>query len=157
MKRKTAHITAENNPEVTVVPATEELGGATKTEVVPESVAATEALHETETLEATAMQKVEASSSEETMASEPAAPSAAAKILPALGESLGKAVYGTFYYASYGIVFGTLMVTRLLPMNNLVGRAIKQGAGDAVDALQTPVEADVAASAMEEGASVLHA
>lgn len=157
MKRKTAHSTIETNPEVTAAPAAGEGVGTTGAEAVTEAFAASEGLQAAESGEVNAMQTVEASCAEETVTAEPAAESSSAKILPALGKSFGKAIYGTFYFASYGAVFGTLMVARLLPMNNLVGRAIKEGARDAMDALQASAEADATAATMEDEGAVLNA
>jgi len=68
------------------------------------------------------------------------------QILPAIGASASKAVYGTFYYASYGVVFSALTVAHVIPMNNIMGRAIKDGAADAKQA----VEKSEAASAVQE-------
>lgn len=71
---------------------------------------------------------------------EPAAsaesPSVLSQLLPTVGESVSKVVYGSFYYASYGVVFGALTLARLIPMDNVMGRAIKDGAADARQALE---------------------
>ena len=41
--------------------------------------------------------------------------SGTAVILPALGESISKAVYGGCYHAAYYVTFGALAITRLNP------------------------------------------
>lgn len=53
---------------------------------------------------------------------------AAAGILPAMGAMVRKGVYNGFYYGSYGVVFGALVVSRLVPSNNAVGQGIHDGA-----------------------------
>ncbi len=63
-------------------------------------------------------------------------PSFISQVLPAIGGSISKAVYGTCYYASYGVVFGALTVAHLIPMNNIMGRAIRDGAADAQQAVE---------------------
>lgn len=52
----------------------------------------------------------------------------AADILPALGAMARKGVYNGFYLGSYGVVFGTLLVSRFVPSNNAVGQGIHDGA-----------------------------
>lgn len=53
---------------------------------------------------------------------------AVAGILPAMGTMVRKSVYGGFYYGSYGVVFGALVVSRLIPSNNAIGEGIRDGA-----------------------------
>lgn len=57
-----------------------------------------------------------------------------------LGAYMQKAVFSTCYYASYGVVYGALSVARAVPMDNLVGRAIKAGAADARSDLERQPE-----------------
>jgi hypothetical protein len=40
---------------------------------------------------------------------------------------IGKAVYTSVYYASYGIVFGALVVSSFIPGRNFLGKAINDG------------------------------
>jgi len=53
---------------------------------------------------------------------------AVAGILPAMGTMVRKSVYSGFYYGSYGVVFGALVVSRLIPSNNAIGEGIRDGA-----------------------------
>lgn len=52
-------------------------------------------------------------------------------VIPALGRAVSKAVYGTFYYASYGIVFTAVTVAHWIPVNNPMGRGVRDGAAAA--------------------------
>ena len=105
---------------------------ATEANVTPASEQATSAVIETEVKS----ERVETGEG----------PSFIAQVLPAIGGSISKAVYGTFYYASYGVVFSALTVARLTPMNNVMGRAIKDGAADAKQAVE---KSEAASSAQE--------
>jgi hypothetical protein len=53
---------------------------------------------------------------------------AVGEVIPGVGRIVRKAVYGTAYGASYGVVFAALSVARLVPTNNFVGQAFKDGA-----------------------------
>lgn len=53
---------------------------------------------------------------------------AAAEVLPAFGKWVSESVYGVFYYASFGVVFGALTVARIVPANNLIVNALRDGA-----------------------------
>ncbi len=44
---------------------------------------------------------------------------------------VGRAVYNTVYCVSYGVVFGALMIGKLIPGSGLVGRALRDGADSA--------------------------
>jgi len=52
-------------------------------------------------------------------------------IVPAIGRAISKAVYGTFYYASYGIVLTAVTVAQSIPADNAMGRGVKDGAAAA--------------------------
>ena len=52
-------------------------------------------------------------------------------IIPAIGRAVSKAVYGTFYYASYGIVLTAVTVAHWIPADNAMGRGVKDGAAAA--------------------------
>lgn len=69
------------------------------------------------------------------------AKAAAAELLPNLGKLVSKSVYGTFYYASYGVVFGALTVAHLIPTNNLMGAGLRDGAAAARRAFDQQQEA----------------
>lgn len=73
---------------------------------------------------------------------------AAAGFFPAVGKALHKGVYNTFYYATYGVVFGTLVVGRLIPSNNAMG----EGVHDGFEAARKAVEARERAAAAAEAA-----
>ncbi len=45
-----------------------------------------------------------------------------------LGTGLSKAIYSGFYYLSYGAVFGALMIAKLAPTDNIMGKGLKDGA-----------------------------
>lgn len=62
---------------------------------------------------------------------------AAAGILPAMGAMVRKSVYSGFYYGSYGVVFGALVVSRLVPSNNAIGDGIRDGAVAAREDFET--------------------
>ncbi len=135
MKRKSA----QANPEVPVEAVSKEAAVAAEAKPAPTIAETSEASVQVEVSEQTAMQMaelpaVEAVESETAVAS--AAPSVA-DVLPVLGKHLGKAVYGILYYASYGVVFTALTAARIVPMNNLAGRAIKEGALAAKNALKS--------------------
>ncbi len=76
------------------------------------------------------------------------AKAAAEQFVPGVGRLLARSVYGTFYYASYGVVFSALTIAHLVPTNNLVGNAIKDGAKAAQQAMAAREEAGLEA---EEG------
>lgn len=59
----------------------------------------------------------------------------ALELAPAVGESVSRAVYATCYYASYGVVFPTVFVASLLPLNNAVGYGLVDGAAAAKEAV----------------------
>ncbi len=51
-------------------------------------------------------------------------------LVPALGP-LGKAVYGTVYCVSYGVMFGVILLGACIPGSALIGRAWQDGSGAA--------------------------
>lgn len=55
---------------------------------------------------------------------------------------LGKAVYGTVYCLSYGVVFGALIIGSLIPGSALIGRALQEGAEAASKDFKRPKQAD---------------
>ncbi|MFO0867728.1 MAG: hypothetical protein U0935_02160 [Pirellulales bacterium] len=59
----------------------------------------------------------------------------AQQLAPAVGESLSKAVYATCYYLSYGVVFPTVFVASLVPLDNAVGYGMIDGANAAKEAV----------------------
>ena len=157
MKRKSA----QTNPETPLETVIEETAAASEAEEPASTAAEThEASVQAEITEQSAMQLVADPCSAETVESEAAAATAApssAEVLPVIGKYLGKAVYGTFYCASYGVVFTALIVARIVPMNNLIGCAIKEGALAAENALKTSEQPAVSEETMPDESVVLNA
>ena len=58
---------------------------------------------------------------------------AATQAMPALHSALAKTVYTTSYYASFGVVFTAVTLSRLLPPDNAVAFGIRDGAMAAQD------------------------
>jgi hypothetical protein len=56
----------------------------------------------------------------------------ASEVLPAVGKFLSKAVYGTCYYASYGVTFGALAVAKAIPADSAMSRGFHDGADSAM-------------------------
>lgn len=134
MKRKSSQTSPADLPEPPLTSAAEESAVVTELKDAVETIEAVantaqEAVQEEV---GNVMQKVEEVTAETVEQAE----KAAARFLPAARKAVGKAVYGTFYYASFGVVFSALMVSHLVPMDNLMGRAIKDGASAARDAVQ---------------------
>ena len=77
------------------------------------------------------------------------AANAASRIVPNVAKYLSKGVYGACYYTTFGVVFGALTVSKLLPSNGAAVHGIEDGARDARKAVETghPVEAQPQASA----------
>lgn len=98
-----------------------------------------ESAEETQAAEGTLMTMEEAEGVESM--SEDAAPRVSLRdILPAVGQHLGKAAYGVVYYTTYGVVYSALSVARVVPVDNVVGRAIKEGAMAATAAVKLAEE-----------------
>ena len=57
-----------------------------------------------------------------------AAQEAVADFLPAVGKNLRTLVYNGFYYASFGVTFSALTVASLVPTDNVMGKALADGA-----------------------------
>jgi hypothetical protein len=60
---------------------------------------------------------------------------AASDFLPIAGRALSKTVYSTCYYASYGVVFPTMLVVGIFPKNNPVYYGLADGGRAAKDAV----------------------
>ncbi len=54
--------------------------------------------------------------------------SAFAEFVPELGSIVHKSVYSGFYYLSYCVVFGSLMIASLLPEHNAMEEGVRDGA-----------------------------
>ena len=59
---------------------------------------------------------------------------AASRAAPAVGSALAKTVYVAAYYASYGVVFAAVTVSRMMPSENALAHGIRDGAAAARDA-----------------------
>lgn len=62
--------------------------------------------------------------------------SAASNVIPALGKAVRKTVYSGFYYATYGVVFSSLVIASMLPSDNAMGEGIHDGTEAARRAFQ---------------------
>jgi hypothetical protein len=78
---------------------------------------------------------------------------AAADFIPAVGSLIHKGVYNGFYYLTYGVVFGSLVVGSLIPSDNAMGEGVRDGIKAARKAFDEREKAARAAEAapMEEG------
>lgn len=65
---------------------------------------------------------------------------------PAAGV-VGRAVYGTVFYVSYGVVFSVLLVGKLIPGSGLIGRGLRDGAAAAQSDFERPAPAEAPGSA----------
>ena len=65
---------------------------------------------------------------------------------------MSKSIYATCYYLSYGVVFPTLLVASVIPMNNPIGHGITDGAAAAKDAVQHLKDRRAAAKAASQDA-----
>ena len=72
---------------------------------------------------------------------------AAANFLPEVGKVLHTGVYNSFYWLTYGVVFGALVVGRLIPSDNAMGEGVRDGFEAAKKAFEEREEA----AAREEG------
>ena len=59
---------------------------------------------------------------------------AASQAIPAVRSAFAQGVYVVTYYASFGVVFAALAVSRVTPMENAFGYGIRDGAAAAHDA-----------------------
>jgi len=63
-----------------------------------------------------------------------AAQEAVANFWPAVGRNLRKFVYNGCYYVSFGVTFSALTVANLVPTDNIMGKALADGAEAAKEA-----------------------
>ena len=63
-----------------------------------------------------------------------AAREAVANFWPAVGRNLRKQVYDGCYYVSFGVTFSALTVANLVPTDNIMGKALADGAEAAKEA-----------------------
>ncbi|MCU0733951.1 MAG: hypothetical protein MUF20_00310 [Methylotetracoccus sp.] len=57
--------------------------------------------------------------------------SAASNVLPEAGKLVRKVVYKGFYYATYGVVYSSMVVGSLIPSHSAVGEGLHDGAAAA--------------------------
>jgi hypothetical protein len=61
---------------------------------------------------------------------------AAADIWPAIGEVVSRTVYGTCYYAAYGVTFGALTLASMVPRGTAVEKGLHDGSEAAREAFE---------------------
>ncbi len=76
---------------------------------------------------------------------------AAAGFIPAVGNFLHKGIYNGFYYLTYGVVFGSLVVGSIIPSNSAVSEGMRDGAQAAKRAFEHGGETAAEAGPAEEG------
>lgn len=138
--------TPETTPEIPVE----------STETVEAMEASSDVVQERTVITETALERTaepEASLAEAIREGAGDAREAAAGFFPTIGKALHKGVYNTFYYATYGVVFGALVVGRLIPSNNAMGEGVHDGFEAAKKAVEEREHAAAAAEAapLDEG------
>jgi hypothetical protein len=80
----------------------------------------------------------------------------AAEVLPAVGELASKTLYGTCYYAAFGVTFAALTIARLIPTDSPVAHGLHDGAEEAAKQVEARAaqEARMAAGAAGEGSGL---
>jgi hypothetical protein len=61
---------------------------------------------------------------------------AAGRLLPAVGAYLNKGIYGTSYYAAYGVVLAAVAIGRSIPMPAPLARGLHEGTEAAIDSYE---------------------
>ena len=69
---------------------------------------------------------------------------AAGQFIPAAENFFSKGVYEVGYYSSFGVVFGALMLARLIPLPNPLALGVHDGAEAAMSSSETSQHADQA-------------
>ena len=77
----------------------------------------------------------------------------AAEVLPVVGEFASKTLYGTCYYAAFGVTFAALMIAKMIPPSSPVAKGLHDGAEAAAKEVEVYAEqqARMAAAAAGEG------
>jgi hypothetical protein len=75
---------------------------------------------------------------------------AAADIWPAVGRVWSRTLYGTCYYAAYGVTFGALAAASLVPEGSLLEKGFHEGAEAAREAFHERKEATATVATAEE-------
>jgi hypothetical protein len=58
---------------------------------------------------------------------------AVGRLLPAVGEYINRGIYGTSYYAAYGVVLAAVAISRSIPLPGPLARGLHEGAEAAID------------------------
>ena len=74
------------------------------------------------------------------------------KFMPVASRVVSKTVYASCYYASYGVVFPSLVVASVVPKNNILVYGLNDGAKAAKDAVQSLRERRSAMKELSENA-----
>lgn len=80
------------------------------------------------------------------------AQAAGAGVIPTVGHWIHQGVYSSFYYVTYGVVFGALLIGSWIPSNNAMGDGVRDGARDGAQAARSMFEGGLRSVDMEEGA-----
>lgn len=81
----------------------------------------------------------------------------AAEVLPAVGKLASKTLYGTCYYAAFGVTFAALTIAKLIPTDSPVAHGLHDGAEAAAKEVEAHAEQQArmaAAAAGESGVPV---
>jgi hypothetical protein len=80
----------------------------------------------------------------------------AEEALPAVGELVAKTLYGTCYYAAFGVTFAALTITRLIPTDSPVAHGLHDGTAAATRQFEAHAaqQARMAAAATGESSGV---
>jgi hypothetical protein len=76
------------------------------------------------------------------------AQAAGAGVIPTVGHWIHQGVYSSFYYVTYGVVFGALLIGSWIPSNNAMGDGVRDGA----KAARSAFEGGLRSMSPEEGA-----
>jgi|GEM_PF-5454081 len=72
-----------------------------------------------------------------------AAQTAVANIVPTVGKGMQQALYNGVYVVSYGVTFGALVVSSLVPSNSFVSQALNDGSSAAKETFKKRKESQV--------------
>jgi hypothetical protein len=77
----------------------------------------------------------------------------AAEALPAVGDLAAKTLYGTCYYAAFGVTFAALTIARLIPTDSPVAHGLHDGAEAAAKQVEAHAEQQARMAAAAAGES----
>lgn len=75
----------------------------------------------------------------------------AAEVLPAVGELVTKTLYGTCYYAAFGVTFAALAIAKMIPTESPVAHGLHDGAEAATKQFAAHAEQQARMAAAEVG------